>query len=165
MFLLRVGGQLLMTSLMLSLLVAAPLQASSWDQIGRYLRLLKRIEINALVAKDCPQGLLGAFHQSKRSLLLCGDNLPNDPGVVWVVLAHESVHVMQFCNGGALMPAGLFSQSMDLARRKDPQMFQELKLYHSSQHQIEAEARLIQELPPAQVEAMFWRHCGDQIQP
>jgi len=95
-FLLRVGGQLLMTSLMLSLLVAAPLQASSWDQIGRYLRLLKRIEINALVAKDCPQGLLGAFHQSKRSLLLCGNNLPNDPEVVWVVLAHESVHVMKF---------------------------------------------------------------------
>ena len=149
--------------MLFGVVIATPLQASSLDQIGRYLSLLRQIDVNALVAKDCPLGLLGAFHQSRRSLLLCGNNLPNDPEAVWVVLAHESAHVMQFCNGGPLMPPGLFSQSLDQARRTDPEMFQELQLYHSSQHQLEAEARLVQMLPPVQVEAMFWRHCGDWV--
>ena len=156
-------GQILAATTLFGVVIATPLQASSWEQIGRYLSLLRQIDVNALVAKDCPLGLLGAFHQSRRSLLLCGNNLPNDPEVVWVVLAHESAHVMQFCNGGPLMPPGLFSQSLDQARRTDPEMFQELQLYHSSQHQVEAEARLVQMLPPLQVEAMFWRHCGDWI--
>ena len=163
MVLLRICGRLLAGSVLFSLLTAAPLRASSWDQIGRYLQLLKQIDVKPLVATDCPPGLLGAFHQSRRTLLLCGNNLPDDPEVVWVVLAHESVHVMQFCNGGPLMPPGLFSASLDQARRTDPVMFQELQLYHSSQHQVEAEARLVQILPPTQVEALFWRHCGDRI--
>jgi len=162
-FKLRLCGPILAATTLVSVVTATPLQASSWDQIGRYLGLLRQIDVKALVAKDCPQGLLGAFHQSRRSLLLCGNNLPNDPEVVWVVLAHESAHVMQFCKGGPLLPPGLFSQSLDRARRKDPEMFQELQLYHSSQHQVEAEARLVQMLPPVQVEALFWRHCGDRI--
>ena len=45
-------------------------------------------------------------------LLMCGNNLPDDPAYVWVVLAHESAHVMQFCNGGLLMPAALLAQEM-----------------------------------------------------
>ena len=163
MFKLRLCGPILAATTLVSVVTATPLQRSSWDQIGRYLGLLRQLDVKALVAKDCPQGLLGAFHQSRRSLLLCGNNLPNDPEVVWVVLAHESAHVMQFCKGGPLMPPGLFSQSLDRARRKDPEMFQELQLYHSSQHQVEAEARLVQMLPPVQVEALFWRHCGDRI--
>ena len=146
-------------------LLGQPAQASSWDQVGRYLRLLRRMNVEALVAKDCPAGLLGAFHEGRRTLLLCGNNLPDDPKVVWVVLAHESVHVMQFCHGGPLMPANLFTHSLDQARHQDPGLFKELKLYHASQHQLEAEARLVQVLPPDQVEALLWRHCGDQIQP
>ena len=63
------------------------------------------------------------------------------------------------------MPANLFTQSLDQARHQDPGLFKELKLYHASQHQLEAEARLVQVLPPDQVEALLWRHCGDQIQP
>ena len=94
------------------------------------------MNVEALVAKDCPAGLLGAFHEGRRTLLLCGNNLPDDPKVVWVVLAHESVHVMQFCHGGPLMPANLFTQSLDQARHQDPGLFKELKLYHASQHQL-----------------------------
>ena len=153
----------LLVVLLAGLCPAVPVQASTWDRIGGYIRLLRKAGVKPLVAKDCPQGLLGAFHEGRKVLLMCGNNLPDDPAYVWVVLAHESAHVMQFCNGGPLMPPGLFSQSLDQARRTDPEMFQELQLYHSSQHQLEAEARLVQMLPPVQVEAMFWRHCGDWV--
>ena len=62
----------------------------TWDRIASYLRLLQRAGVKALVAPDCPLGLLGAFHEGKQALLMCGNNLPDDPAVVWVVLAHES---------------------------------------------------------------------------
>ena len=68
-------------------------------------------------------GLLGAFHEGKQALLMCGNNLPDDPAVVWVVLAHESAHVMQSCNGGNLMPAALLSREVELARQQEPNPF------------------------------------------
>ena len=110
-------------------------------------------------------GLLGAFHKSKQALLMCGNNLPEDPAVVWVVLAHESAHVMQSCNGGNLMPVALLSREVQAARQQDPNPFHELQLYHSSQHHVEAEARLIQALPEEQVVALFEKHCAKRLSP
>jgi hypothetical protein len=72
--------------------------------------LLKEAGIEALVAQDCPAGLMGAFHQGKQALLMCGNNLQDDPAQVWVVLAHESAHVMQDCKGEYLMPPGLLAK-------------------------------------------------------
>ena len=127
--------------------------------------MIEAAGVRPLVANDCPQGLLGAFHQGRRVLLMCGNSLPDDPAYIWVVLAHESAHVMQFCKGGTLLPPSLLSSGMDQARLQQPNAFQELNLYHSSQHHVEAEARLVQALPPEQVEALFFRHCGDRLQP
>ena len=103
--------------------------------------------------------------RGRKVLLMCGNNLPNDPAYVWVVLAHESAHVMQYCKGGPLMPAALLSEAMDQARLRSPDAFHELRLYHSSVHQVEVEARLVQALPPAEVEALFHRHCGSRFGP
>ena len=146
-------------------LTGSAVQASTWDRIASYLRLLQRAGVKALVAPDCPLGLLGAFHEGKQALLMCGNNLPDDPAVVWVVLAHESAHVMQLCNGGNLMPAALLSREMEVARQQDPNPFHELQLYHSSQHHVEAEARLIQALPAEQVVALFEKHCAKRLSP
>ena len=145
------------------LLPSAPVRAATWDRIGGYIRLLRRAGVESLVAKDCPDGLLGAFHEGRKVLLMCENNLPDDPGYVWVVLAHESAHVMQYCNGGPLMPPALLSREMDQARRRSPDAFHELKMYHVSQHQVEVEARLVQALPPDEVEALFLRHCGSKL--
>ena len=152
-------------ALLLMQLTGGPVQASTWDRIASYLRLLQRAGVNALVASDCPAGLLGAFHEGKQALLMCGNNLPDDPSVVWVVLAHESAHVMQSCNGGNLMPATLLSRQVEAARQIDPNPFHELQLYHASQHHVEAEARLIQALPPEQVVALFEKHCAMRLSP
>ena len=140
-------------------------QATTWDRISRYLDLLKEAGIEALVAQDCPAGLMGAFHQGKQALLMCGNNLQDDPAQVWVVLAHESAHVMQDCKGDYLMPPGILAEEMDQARRTHPAAFLELQLYDSSQHHAEAEARLVQVLPPNQVEALFVKHCSNRLSP
>ena len=96
-----------MAPLLMSVSCAPPLWASSWDQIGSYLRLIQQTGVEALVANEFPEGLLGAFHEGRQALLMCGNNLPDDPASIWVVLAHESAHVMQFCKGGPLMPAAV----------------------------------------------------------
>ena len=154
----------LLLLLITSLGTIAGARAATWERIGGYVRLMRRASVESLVAKDCPEGLLGAFHEGRQVLLMCGNNLPDDPAYVWVVLAHESAHVMQFCNGGPLMPAALLTQEMDRARRTTPDAFHELKLYHVSQHHVEVEARLVQALPPDEVEALFHRHCGDRLE-
>ena len=51
-------------------LTGSTVQASTWDRIASYLRLLQRAGVNALVARDCPVGLLGAFHEGKQALLM-----------------------------------------------------------------------------------------------
>ena len=159
------GFRAALLALLVMNLTSEPVQASTWDRISGYLRLLQRAGVNALVARDCPVGLLGAFHEGKQALLMCGNNLPDDPSVVWVVLAHESAHVMQSCNGGNLMPEALLSREMEAARQVDPNPFHELQLYHTSQHHVEAEARLIQALPPEQVVALFEKHCATRLSP
>ena len=159
------SGWWLMTSMLIALSWSLPLRASSWDQIGSYLKLIQKTGVEALVANDCPEGLLGAFHQGRQALLMCGNNLPDDPGYVWVVLAHESAHVMQFCKGGPLMPAAVLGAGMDQTRQSAPWAFQELNFYHSSQHHVEAEARLVQALPPDQVEHLFRQHCAERLKP
>ena len=61
---------------------------------------------------------------------------------------------MQSCNGGNLMPAALLSCEMGVACQLQPDTFQELQTYQTSQHHVEAEAPLIQAMPPEQVVAL-----------
>ena len=42
-------------------------QATTWDRISRYLSLLKEAGIEALVAQDCPAGLMGGFPSRQTS--------------------------------------------------------------------------------------------------
>ena len=150
--------------LLMALGLAAPVQATSWNRIAQFLKLIKTTGVEALVANDCPAGLLGAFHDGRQVILLCGNNLPDDPAPVWVVLAHEAAHVMQFCKGGTLLPPALLSSGMDAARRVQPDAFQDLNLYHSAQHHVEAEARLVQAMPPDQVVTLFQTHCASRLE-
>ena len=60
-------------------LTGSAVQASTWDRIASYLRLLQRAGVKALVAPDCPLGLLGAFHDGKQALLMCGTTCPTIP--------------------------------------------------------------------------------------
>ena len=139
------------------------LKAESWDRIGRFAAELRRAGTATLVARDCPSALLGAFHSERNALLLCANNLPNDPVEIWGVLAHEAAHVMQHCRGGALLIGGEMDLAMARVRQRAPRLFKELRLYHSSQHRDEVEARLVQTFSPDQVEALFRRFCAKRL--
>ena len=158
-----------LTALVLSVAVGLgaqpPVKATTWDQIGRYLRLIQRAGIEAMVANDCPLGLFGAYHAGRDVLLMCGNNIPDDPAVVWEVLAHESAHAMQVCRGGNLMPEELLAEEMEATVSRGADTFHELALYRSGLHHVEAEARVVQSLSPQDVEALFIKHCGDRLEP
>ena len=143
--------------------IGTSVRAQSWADIGNYSSLLRRAGTQTLVAKDCPYGLLGAFHEGRNALLLCSNNLENDPAHVWTVLAHESAHVMQHCQQGALLPDHQIDSALAQIGKQSLSSFQELRLYHQSQRRDEIEARLVQELPMAEVEALFRGFCGDRL--
>ena len=138
-------------------------RAQSWADIGDYSSLLRRAGTQTLVAKDCPSGLLGAFHSGRNALLLCSNNLEDDPAHVWTVLAHESAHVMQHCQQGPLLPDHQIGSALAQIEKQSLRSFQELRLYHQSQRRDEIEARLVQELPMAEVKALFRGFCGDRL--
>lgn len=159
---LSVALTLVMTSLA-ALVSSRPVRAESWERIGRYAALIRRAGTDTMVAKDCPPSLLGAFHAQRNALLLCANNLANDPQQIWVVLAHESAHVMQHCRGGALLADHQISDALEAIEARSRTTFQELRLYHQSQQREEIEARLVQGLPPREVEALFRRFCAERL--
>ena len=143
--------------------MGAPVRAQSWTDIGDYSSLLRRAGTQTLVAQDCPSGLLGAFHSGRNSVLLCSNNLQNDPAEVWTVLAHESAHVMQHCQQGPLLPDHQIGSALAQIEKQSLSSFQELRLYHQSQRRDEIEARLVQGLPMDEVKALFRSFCGDRL--
>ena len=138
-------------------------RAETWDRIGSFAATLRRAGTSTLVARDCPSSLLGAFHIQHNALLICANNLPNDPVEIWRVLAHEAAHVMQHCRGGPLLADGQLGRTIARANASSPLLFKALKMYHQSQHRDEVEARLVQTLPADQVEALFARFCADRL--
>ena len=159
----RALGLALLLGLLVEVQIEAPARAKTWERIGSYAAVLRRAGTKTLVARDCPQTLLGAFHSVRNALLICANNLANDPAEIWGVLAHESAHVMQHCRGGPLLVDGQMDRAIDRVREHSPRLFKELSMYHSSQHRDEVEARLVQTLPPDQVEALFQRFCGKRL--
>ena len=143
--------------------LGSPVRAQSWTDIGEYSSLLRKAGTQTMVAKDCPPGLLGAFHAGRNALLLCSNNLQNDPLQVWTVLAHESAHVMQHCQRGHLLPDHQIDDALAQIEKQSLSSFQELRLYHQSQRRDEIEARLVQGLPMAEVKELFRGFCADRL--
>ena len=138
-------------------------RADTWDRIGSYAALIRQAGTHTLVAKDCPSALLGAFHAPRNALLICANNIEDDPRQVWVVLAHESAHVMQHCHGGPLLPDHQVGKALARIEAQSRTTFQELRLYHQSQRRDEIEARLVQGMPPNEVEALFRSFCAERL--
>ena len=138
-------------------------KAETWDRVGSYAALIRRAGTNTHVAKDCPSALLGAFHAPRNALLICANNIEDDPRQVWVVLAHESAHVMQHCHGGPLLADHQVGNALERIESQSRTTFQELRLYHQSQRRDEIEARLVQGMPPDEVEALFRSFCAERL--
>lgn len=152
-----------LVALLLSGGTIGAVRAETWERIGRFAGVLRQAGTVTLVARDCPNSLLGAFHATRNALLLCANNLQNDPQEIWEVLAHESAHVMQHCKGGGLLDQGQLDLAMTRIQEESPRLVKELRLYHQSQHRDEVEARLVQGLAPDRVEALFRQFCAERL--
>ena len=69
----------------------------------------------------------------------------------------------QHCRGGSLLVDGQMDRAISRVREYSPRLFKELSMYHASQHRDEVEARLVQTLPPDQVEALFEHFCAKRL--
>ena len=70
---------------------------------------------------------------------------------------------MQHCQQGPLLPDHQIGNALAQIEKQSLSAFQELRLYHQSQRRDEIEARLVQGLPMAEVEALFRGFCGDRL--
>ena len=70
---------------------------------------------------------------------------------------------MQHCQGGALLADHQINDALEAIEARSRTTFQELRLYHQSQQREEIEARLVQVLPPQEVEALFRNFCADRL--
>lgn len=83
----------------------------TWKHVHALGDLIKDTGTTIAVLDNCPPNLEGQYRfqngPSRASgpsvdvLELCSNNVDfNNPVAVWDVLAHEAVHVAQYCNGG-----------------------------------------------------------------
>ena len=70
---------------------------------------------------------------------------------------------MQHCHGGPLIPDHQVGNALARIEAQSRTTFQELRLYHQSQRRDEIEARLVQGMPPDEVEALFRSFCAERL--
>ncbi len=152
-----------MIFLLVGIFIPVSSSASTWSDINDFAELIQSSGTRTLVRKDCPIGLLGAFHSHQNALLICANNIENSPSEVWKVLAHESTHLMQTCNKGLLIKENL--PEIYLAKlQKTPDYFiTRLNSYKKHYHREEIEAQIIQNLSPNKVRQLFLHFCSHRI--
>ncbi|UPM49901.1 mitochondrial inner membrane protease ATP23 [Synechococcus sp. A10-1-5-1] len=142
---------------------ASPVWAERLKSIFLLRGLLLRAGTETLVARDCPQQLMGAFVFARNAVVLCANNLKDDPERVWETLAHESAHVMQHCRREPIFESDRLGLDFLVAHRRSPDLFKAVGQYHPSQHRSEIEARIVQGLPAEEVMNLFRRACADRL--
>jgi hypothetical protein len=144
-------------------LQASPARAERLKSIALLAGLLRRAGTETLVARDCPKQLMGAFVFARNAVVLCANNLKDDPERVWETLAHESAHVMQHCRRQPIFERDRLGLDFLLASHQSPELFKAVGQYHPSQHRTEIEARIVQGLPAEEVMNLFRRSCADRL--
>ena len=90
------------------LALAAPVNAASWNDIETLVELVKGTG-TTVQARSCQRpGIQGFYHFNQEEgidlMVVCTNTVDmEDADAVWEVVAHESVHVMQACNGGPVI--------------------------------------------------------------
>lgn len=145
----------------------APVQAASAADVRELVGLIKGTGTQVVYddcSKDAP-GVFGfyAFNKEKGidALVLCSNQINmDDPNEVWDTLSHESVHVMQACNGGNNI-IKLEKHPSVLRELQDsaPHLYQTLQMYTGRDKLVEAEAFWMMLRSPSLVKEWFTKFC------
>ncbi|WP_137024995.1 hypothetical protein [Synechococcus sp. UW179A] len=113
----------------------------------------------------CDSNTLG-FYQAPTEggggdrLVFCSNNIDfNDISAVWEVLAHESAHVMQACNGGLLWKAEYHPRMLRGLKEQAPHYAQILRQYNGWDKMMELEAFDMELRPASEVISLFVNYC------
>ena len=94
-------------------------------------------------------------------LVFCSNNIDfNDISAVWEVLAHESAHVMQACNGGLLWKETYHPRILRGLKEQAPHYAQVLNRYRGRDKMIELEAFDMELKSASEVIVLFARFCS-----
>ncbi|MFM9101115.1 MAG: hypothetical protein ACKOPS_07175 [Cyanobium sp.] len=148
-----------------AVLGAAAARAANLEDISTLERLVNRAGVVTQVSDDCPPRHAGFYEKDaagRHRLVLCRNRVNvADVDAVWEVMAHESTHIMQSCNGGTV-----------IADESMPRTFRELRTlaphyaklidqsYATADQRLEAEAFWMELQSPEAVISLFRRVCA-----
>ena len=127
------------------LALAAPVNAASWNDIETLVELVKGTG-TSVQARSCQEkGIQGFYHFNNEKeidlMVICTNSVDmNDPDAVWEVVAHESVHVMQACNGGPVIKDTYLPRIIRDLQSLTPHYWSILQSYPDSDKRMEVEA-------------------------
>ena len=126
-------------------LTAAPVLATSWQDIKTLTELVSGTGTEILLSDECNQGIHGyyQFSSTRRidNLVICRNNVDmTDPDAVWEVLVHEATHVMQACNGGPIVKDTYLPRMLRELQETAPHYYNILQGYRGSHKRAEIEA-------------------------
>ena len=134
------------------LAIAAPVNAASWNDIETLVDLVKGTG-TSVQARSCRQQGIQGFYQFNKEedidlLVICTNAVDmNDPDAVWEVVAHESVHVMQACNGGPVIKDSYLPRVIRELQSFTPHYWEVLKTYPDNHKRQEVEAFWMESRP------------------
>lgn len=125
--------------------LALPVQAATWDEVKELADLVAGTG-TTVEARVCQRpGIYGYYHfnasQDIDLLVICSNTVDmNDVDMVWEVLAHESTHVMQACNGNYVVKDSYVPRLARELQTYAPQSWATLQQYPIDKRRSEIEA-------------------------
>ena len=125
--------------------LALPVQAATWGEVRELADLVAGTG-TTVEARECQRPNIYGFYRYNASqgidlLVICTNTVDmNDVDLVWEVLAHESAHVMQACNGDYIIKDRHVPRIARELQTFAPQSWQTLDLYPIEKQRAEIEA-------------------------
>ncbi|MDA7677498.1 hypothetical protein N8561_01270 [bacterium] len=157
---------LLPTQLLGLISLSTPARADSWKDVEDLIELVKGTGTKVQKLDSCDGETMGFYQPPRKDgsgdrLVFCTNNIDmEDVSAVWEVLAHESAHVMQACNGGLIWKAEYHPRLLRNLKSRAPHYASILDQYRGRDKMMELEAFDMELKSPEQVVNIFLRACS-----
>jgi hypothetical protein len=147
-------------------------RADSQKDIELLIGYVKQTGTKVQKTDKCESSMMGFYQAPTQDgtgdrLVFCSNNIDfNDTSAVWEVLAHESAHVMQACNGSLLWKETYHPRMLRRLKEQAPHYAEILNQYRGRDKMMELEAFDMELKPASEVITLFAKFCsGDNQQP
>jgi len=164
----------ILTSILIAVMFAAfssPSLADSSADVADLIQLIKTSKTKVLQSNQCDQGRAGYYEYPTEdgkgdTLVVCANNINiKDMSALWEVIAHESTHVMQACNGGTIWKDEYHPRMLRNLKEQAPHYALILEDYRGEEKMLELEAFNMELKSPAEVKQLFQEYCLSSRRP